>query len=425
MENMNAFENAMLQLDKAASIASTDTNTLEFLKHPQRIHEIAIPVKMDDGSLRNFRGYRVQHNNARGPYKGGIRFHPQVNISEVKALSFWMTLKTAVVDIPLGGAKGGIELDPKELSLRELEELSRGYVEGLFLELGPKVDIPAPDVNTNSQIMGWMMDQYSHMVGYTTTASFTGKPLEIGGLKGREEATGRGGFIILEQLREKLGRKAKDMRIVISGFGNVGYFFAKIAHEAGYHIVGIADSKGAIVALNGKRIDPDVVLQGKKERKSIDGLYCEGSVCDSENFKAISNEELLEMDCDVFVPAALENQIRGDNVENIKADIILELANGPVSKEADEILFKKGVTIIPDILANAGGVTLSYVEWLQNIQNMTWGEVKANDYLKDVMQSAFISVIEKQEQYKTDMRTASFILAIERIESAMKGRGWL
>lgn len=422
---MNPFKNAMEQLHGAAEIIGTDKNTLALLEMPQRIHEIAIPVRLDDGKVKNFRGYRVQYNNARGPYKGGIRFHPDVDIDEVKALSFWMAIKCAVVGLPYGGAKGGVEVNPKELSERELQELSRGYVRGMYLEIGPKIDIPAPDVYTNEQIMGWMMDQYSLLQGYTSPGSFTGKPVEVGGITARASATARGGFILLERIAEKLNKKPEDLNVAVQGFGNAGYTFACLAYDAGYKIVGLSDSRGAILAKNGKGMNPYAVMERKQAKGLIDGMYCEGSVCDSENFAAGTNEDLITMDCDVLVPAAIENQITRENAENIQAELIIELANGPTTPKADKILFEKNVTIVPDVLANAGGVTVSYFEWLQNMQNTVWSESETNRKLSEIMIAAYEDVCEKAGERKTDYRKASFILAIERIEKAMKGRGWV
>ncbi len=415
----------MKQLEKAAKVLALDENALELLKQPQRVHEVAIPVKMDSGKIKNFRGYRVQYNNARGPYKGGIRFHPQVDLSEVSALAFWMTLKCAVVGIPFGGAKGGIEVNPKELSPREIEELSRGYVRALFLELGPKIDISGPDMYTNPQIMGWMMDEYSRMRGYTSPASFTGKPVETGGIVGRDTATADGGLIALEKVRGILGKNASDIRVAIQGFGNAGFNFARVAHNAGYNIVAVSDSKGGIRAKNGAFIDPDVVMENKKEKGLIDGMYCVGSVCDTENYEAISNDALLETECDILVPAALGNQITKENADRVQAKVVFELANGPTTPEADDILFKKGTIVIPDILANAGGVTVSYFEWLQNLQNDQWSREEVHKRLVSIMSAAFEAVWETKMKYNTDMRTGAFILAIERIVSAMRGRGWL
>lgn len=419
------FENALKQLDNVTKIVDVSADALELLQKPQRVHEVAIPVRMDNGKMKSFRGYRVQYSNARGPYKGGIRFHPDVNIDEVKALSFWMTIKCALMGIPYGGAKGGVEVNPKDLSQRELQELSRGYVRGLYLEIGPKIDIPAPDVYTNEQVMGWMMDQYSLLQGYTSLGAFTGKPVEIGGISARSTATGRGGFILLDKIIKEKKKKPKDVRIAIQGFGNAGYVFAKLAHDAGYKIVGLSDSRGAIIAKNGKNMDPHAVLERKMKKGLIDGMYCKGSVCDEENFSAASNEELLEMDCDVLVPAAIEDQITESNAKNIKASIVVELANGPTTPYADEILFKKNICVVPDVLANAGGVTVSYFEWLQNTQNTVWSEEETNQKLVDIMIDSYKNMKKISKKYSIDYRTASFVLAVERVEDAMKNRGWI
>ena len=418
----NPFENAMQQLKNSADVVGVGDDVLELLQKPQRIHEVAIPVKMDNGKIKTFRGYRVQYSNARGPYKGGIRFHPAVDIDEVKALSFWMAIKCAVVDIPYGGAKGGVEVNPKELSDRELQELSRGYVRGLYLEIGPKIDIPAPDVYTNPQIMGWMMDQYSLLKGYTVPGSFTGKPVEIGGITARNTATARGGFTLLNEIIKQQNKKSKEVSIAIQGFGNAGHVFAQLAFDAGYTIVGVSDSRGAIISKNGKGINPYEVLKLKQEKGKI---YCDKSVCDSDEYEEVTNEELLVMDCDVLVPAAIENQITKENAGDIKANTIIELANGPTTPEADKILFDKDVTVVPDVLANAGGVTVSYFEWLQNIQNTTWSESETNEKLAEIMIKSFDAVKQTAQEHKIDYRTAAFILALKRITEAMESRGWV
>lgn len=420
-----AFDNAMEQLENASKIVAVSDNAMELLKRPQRVHEVALPVRMDNGKIKNFRGYRVQYSNARGPYKGGIRFHPDVDIDEIKALSFWMTIKCALVCLPYGGAKGGVEVDPRELSERELRALSRAYVRALYLEIGPKIDIPAPDVYTNEQIMGWMMDQYSMLQGYTSPGSFTGKPVEIGGIAARATATGRGGFILLEKIAKELGKKPKELRIAVQGFGNAGYTFSHLAHQAGYNIVGLSDSRGAIIAKNGKGLDPEAVMDRKKEKGLIDGMYCKGSICDDVNFVGGTNEELLEMDCDVLVPAAIENQITKKNAKKIKAKIIIELANGPTTPDADAILFERKVTVVPDVLANSGGVIVSYFEWLQNIQNTMWHEDDANKRLAEIMIKAYDEMKEVAKDHSVDYRKAAFTLAIDRIEKAMKNRGWI
>jgi glutamate dehydrogenase/leucine dehydrogenase len=421
---MNAFDHAMTQLQSAAQTLNLEENVAALLMHPQKIHEVTIPVKNADGVLATYRGYRVQYNNARGPYKGGIRFHPQVDVDEVKALSFWMAIKCAVVDIPYGGGKGGVEVDPQKLTEAELEQLARGYVRGLFAEIGPYQDIPAPDVNTMPQIMGWMMDEYSQLVGRTEPAAFTGKPVAAGGIAERDQATGKGGLILLEHLREKLGKKPQEMRVAVQGFGNVGASFAFLAHDAGYRIVGLSDSVGAIVATGDKAIDPYAV-QEKIKKGIVKKVHCYGDVCDHTNYKEVSNAELLTMDCDVLVPAALENQITAENARDIQASIIIELANGPTTPEADQILTERDVIIVPDVLANAGGVVVSYFEWLQNI-NHTLHEAGMHDKnLTRIMVDAYDAVAKRQQKYAVPMRTAAFILAIERIAAAMKDRGWV
>ncbi|MCK4635462.1 MAG: Glu/Leu/Phe/Val dehydrogenase [Candidatus Moranbacteria bacterium] len=418
----NPFENAMTQLKKAVKIIDLDESVFVLLRQPQQIHEVSIPVKMDNSSLKTFRGYRVQYNNARGPYKGGIRFHPQVDIEEVKALSFWMAIKCAVVNLPYGGGKGGVEVNPQELSESELEKLARGYVEKMYRQLGPDRDIPAPDVYTNPKIMGWMMDEYSQLAGKVAKGSFTGKAVEIGGIKARESATAKGGFILLEKMREDLGKNASEMKVAIQGFGNAGYIFANFAYEAGYQIVGISDSRGAVLSKNSELINPQELFDYKRKKGSIEN-FCEDYK--DKNFIAGSNEDLLTMECDILVPAAIENQITEDNADGVKAEIILELANGPVTPEADDILSKKNITVVPDVLANAGGVTVSYFEWVQNLQNFVWSDEENDERLRSIMIGAYDDVLVCAEKYETNYREACFVLAVERIGEAMKGRGWV
>lgn len=414
----NVFKNAMEQLENSLEFLDVDQGIVKLLKQPQRVLEFSLPVKMDDGSLKVFTGYRVQYNNARGPFKGGIRFHPGVNLNEVKALSFWMAIKTAVVGIPLGGGKGGVIVDPKKLSQGELERLSRAYMRVLADFVGPKKDIPAPDVNTNAQIMAWMLDEYENIKGKKEPAVITGKPLDLGGSKGRTAATGLGGFFAFQELAAKLKLKPDKTRVAIQGFGNVGFYIAKFLHEAGYKIVAVSDSKGGIYAKNGKAMDPEHLLGTKKSHGFAAGCYCRGSVCDCDNFTAISNDKLLELPVDVLVPAALENVITSKNAGRIKADIILELANGAVSPEADKKLFKKGKIVVPDVLANAGGVTVSYFEAVQNIQNYYWEEEEVNEKLKKIMIKSFTEVWDLARELKVDMRTAAFMLAVRRLVQA-------
>lgn len=396
-------------------------DVLEILSHPERVIEVAVPVKMDDGSLKVFDGYRVQYNSARGPYKGGIRYHPQIDINEVKALAFWMAIKCAVVDIPFGGSKGGITVDPKKLSEGELERLTRSFTRVIAQFIGPKVDVPAPDVNTNPKIMDWIVDEYSKFTGKSAPAVVTGKSLENGGSLGRTAATGQGGFYALRETAKKLKLKPGETTVAIQGFGNVGYHMAKLVHQAGYKVIAVSDSHGAIFDKRGLGMDPDNIMKTKKERGLIGGCYCVGSVCDCENYTEISNEELLEIKTDVLIPAALENVITEKKVGKIKAKVILELANGPTTLEADEILFKKGITVVPDVLANAGGVTVSYFEWLQNLQNYTWTEQMVLEKLEPIMVNSFAAVWQAKEKYNVDLRTAAYTVALERLAAAIHG----
>ena len=420
MAELNPFLNALEQLDKALSFLKLSESQILRLKHPEKVISVYFQVKMDDGRQEIFHGYRVQYNSARGPYKGGIRFHPQVDMDEVKALAFWMSIKCAVVNIPLGGAKGGIEVDPKKLSKGELERLSRGYSQAIANDIGPTIDVPAPDVNTTPEIMNWMVDEYiriknkelriknakekSRLLG-----TFTGKPVNKGGSLGRTEATGRGGFYVLEALLKKIkitGRYGKQLTVAIQGFGNVGFYMAKFLSEAGYRVVALSDSRGGIAVANIEKdsFDPVKVLASKKEKGIL------------SNFgKNISNEDLLELPVDILVPAALENQITGENVAKIKAKVILEMANGPTTPEADEILFRNKVVVVPDVLANSGGVTVSYYEWLQNLENKKWSENEVNRKLKNKITAALSGVYDESVRRSTDMRTAAFILAIRRI----------
>ncbi|MFH1236176.1 MAG: Glu/Leu/Phe/Val dehydrogenase [Parcubacteria group bacterium] len=419
---VSPFRSAIEQFEKALKYITVGSDIVEQLKMPMRLAEVAIPVEMDDGSTKVFLGYRVQHNNARGPFKGGVRYHPQVDLDEVKALAFWMTIKCAVVDVPFGGGKGGVQVDPKLLSEGELERLSRGWVQKMFPILGPDVDVPAPDVYTNPKIMGWMVNEYSKLAGRDTPAAFTGKPLDQGGLDGREDSTAQGGVFVIQELVKKLGLVPEKTRVAVQGFGNVGYFTAKLLHDAGFQIIALSDSQGGILAINGKTMDPEAVMHSKREKGMIDGIYCVGSVCDYENFRRISNEELLTADCDVVIPAALENQITATNAHLIRAKLIVELANGPTTPKADSILYGRGVTIVPDVVANAGGVAGSYFEWVQNREGSRWKNHEVIAKLEPLMREGFDTVWAKAREYDVDLRTAAYILAIERISEAMRTR---
>ncbi len=421
---MNPFDNALKQLQKAADLMKLDKEILEILKKPKNVLEEKIKVEMDDGSTKEFEAYRVQYNDARGPFKGGIRFHPEADLNEVKALALLMTMKTATVGIPLGGGKGGVKVDPTKLSFTELERLTRAYVQAFKDDIGPEKDIPAPDLYTNPQIMAWIMDEFSRIKGYNVPGVVTGKPVEVFGSEGRDTATGQGGFYILERLVEKLEIKPEKTTVAIQGFGNVGYNMAESVSKAGFKLVAVSDSKGGIYDLQGKGMDPKNIMEAKKERGFISGCYCKGSVCDCENYKSITNEELLELPVDILIPAAMENQITKGNASDIKAKIIIELANGPTTSEADEILAKKDILVVPDILANAGGVTVSYFEWLQNVSNFYWEESEVFERLRKIMSRSFFDVWNKKELYKTDMRTAAYTLALERLANTIKLRNY-
>jgi glutamate dehydrogenase/leucine dehydrogenase len=424
--NINPFETAMSQLAKAAKLFPKKDATLllTLLSQPQRILNVTIPVTMDDGTVKIFQGYRVQFNNARGPYKGGIRYHPQVSLDEVKALSFWMTMKCAVADLPLGGSKGGIIVDPKLLSAGELERLSRGYLRAIADCIGPDKDVPAPDVNTNGVIMGWMTDELFEVNKAKTKkekqylrATFTGKALKDGGSEGREEATGLGGLYVLQTIlkHHKLG--GKKLTAAVQGFGNVGYNVAKFLIDAGIKVVAVSDSKGGILVPDG--VNPALTLDCKKKHGYLAGCYCSGSVCDLKKGKPITNAELLELPVDILVPSALENVITSQNASKIKAKVVLEMANGPTAPEADAILYMRGIPVIPDVLSNSGGVSVSCFEWEQNLKGQHWTKKAVNTKLKAKMEKEATNVWLASKKYKTDLRTAAFFVALTRILKAV------
>ncbi len=404
----NPFQNALSQLERANKVKQFSPEFLSRLHQPNREIRIAIPVTMDDDSLKIFEGYRVQYNNARGPYKGGIRYHQDTEINEVKALAFWMALKCAVANIPMGGGKGGITVDPKQLSKGELERLSRGWVKLMAPVIGPQADVPAPDVNTTGEIMAWMVDEYKNISGDTTNATFTGKPIEVGGSEGRGPATGLGGFYTFKVMQEKLGLPS-ECTVAIQGFGNVGGNAAEILAKDGHKIIALSDSKGAIIKEDG--IDVQTLNEYKKINGKIEGFA--GS-------RTITNEELLVTACDVLIPAALENQITEKNANDIKAKLVMELANGPTTPEADDILFSRDIPVIPDILANAGGVTVSTFEWEQNLKGEHWSEADVFAKLKVIMDTETNNIYQKSLDLHTDIRRAAFIVALERIEAATK-----
>ncbi|MCH5373980.1 MAG: Glu/Leu/Phe/Val dehydrogenase, partial [Planctomycetes bacterium] len=358
----DVFHDAIKRLDAAFEHSSIDEEALQKLKHPRQVLEVSIPVRMDDGSLRIFTGYRVRHDDTRGPTKGGLRYHPDVDLSEVKALAFWMTFKCAVVGLPYGGAKGGVTVNPKELTRMELERLSRGFIAQIADFIGPERDVPAPDVYTNAMIMGWMMDEYSKITRRRTPSVITGKPIQLGGSQGRDDATGRGAYYCIKELEKKRGWEPEEITVAVQGFGNAGQHVAQLLHADGYRVVAVSDSRGGIYKEEG--FDVPSLIHHKNEMRTLAAVYCEGSVCEKVDADTITNEDLLELDVDMLIPAALENQITSDNAKKIKAKVIVEVANGPISSDGDEILKKNdGVLIIPDILANAGGVTVSYFEW--------------------------------------------------------------
>jgi len=488
----NPFKSAMFQLRKAERQMTEDggrkteiQNKIKLLEQPQRIINITIPVQTDNGQWKIFQGYRVQYNNFLGPYKGGIRFHPQVSLDEMKALSFWMAMKCAVADLPLGGGKGGIIVDPKTLSEGELERLSRGYVRAIADCIGPDKDVPAPDVNTNGIIMGWMVDEFialhknqyralvanenldassvanasspstpslraseaaQNFVGsrrdpyHVLRSTFTGKLIKDGGSQGREEATGLGGLYVLiallsKQKAEGRGQKSEltvagrqiashattafdvtsqpRLTAAVQGFGNVGYNIAKFLHEAGFKVVAVSDSKGGVYVPDG--INPELTLNCKKKTGMLAGCYCSGSVCDMKKGKYITNEDLFTLPVDIIVPSALENVITNENAKKIQAKIVLEMANGPTTPEADEILFQRGITVIPDILSNSGGVTVSAFEWEQNKKGEHWTKEDVNKKLKKKMEDAVDAIWDVSTKLDIDLRTAAFVVALERI----------
>jgi glutamate dehydrogenase (NAD(P)+) len=409
---INAWEVAQHQFDLAAEMLNLDPGLRRVLREPRRELTVHFPVHMDDGNVQVFTGYRVQHNLGRGPAKGGIRYHQDVTLDEVKALAMWMTWKCAVVGIPYGGGKGGVIVDPKKLSLKELEGLSRRYFTEISVLIGPERDIPAPDVNTTPQIMSWFMDTYSMHVGYTVPGVVTGKPISLGGSEGRNEATARGCVFTVVKAAEHLGMNLKTSTVAVQGYGNAGSIAAQLMAAEGSRVVAVSDSTGGIRNMAG--LDPDRVLAWKKEHGTVQGFP------GAEN---ISNAELLETDCDVLIPAAYENQITARNAANIKAKIVAEAANGPTTPEADEILHQRGVFMIPDILCNAGGVTVSYFEWVQDLNRDHWTETEVNAKLKVIMDKAFAEVLAQSEKNNVNMRTGAYLNAVQRVADATAMRG--
>jgi glutamate dehydrogenase (NAD(P)+) len=412
-EKINPFEVALQQLEEASKILNLEKGMLEILSNPKRILTVSIPTRMDDGSIKVFTGYRSQHNDARGPHKGGIRYHPDVTLDEVKALSMWMTWKCAIANIPYGGGKGGIICNPKQMSENELERMTRRFAYLIADIIGPYRDIPAPDVYTGGKEMAWIMDTYSALKGnYVQPEVITGKPIAIGGSLGRNEATGRGLAYTVREAAKKMEIDMKQATFVVQGFGNAGQFSSKLVEEQGAKMIAASDSQGSIIKTDG--ISVDALMKFKRETGSIVGF---------EDAKSITNDELLETECTILIPAALENQITKNNADKIKTQIIAEAANGPTTPEADEILFKKDILVIPDVLANGGGVTVSYFEWLQNLRRDYWTEEEVNKRLDINITKSFYDVYDIHTKYKVDMRKAATLLAVKRVVEAINIRG--
>lgn len=411
----NPYDNVLKVVQDAADILGYDTSDIEAIKYPERELKVSIPVRMDDGTTRVFQGYRVQHSTSRGPAKGGVRFHPAVDLDEVKALAAWMTFKCAVVNIPYGGGKGGVVCDPNALSENEIRAITRRFTAAIFPLIGPDQDIPAPDVGTNAKVMGWMMDTYSMMKGHCVHGVVTGKPIELGGALGRNEATGRGVMFTTKNILRKLDIDPVGATVAVQGMGNVGSITSKLLHQEGMKVVAVSDVSGGIYNPEGLNI-PAILEYLSEDRKNLLSGY------EEEGMKRISNEELLELEVQVLVPAALENQINGDNADKIKASIIVEAANGPTTSEADDILNKKGILVVPDILANAGGVVVSYFEWVQNIQSVSWTEEEVNAKLKNIMDPAFEAVYSISKNQNTTLRTGAYLIAVKRVTEAKKAR---
>lgn len=411
-ENLNLFTSTQVVIKEALDKLGYDEGMYELLKEPMRMTEVRIPIKMDDGKVKVFTGFRGQHNDAVGPTKGGVRFHPDVTLDEVRALSMWMTLKAGIVDLPYGGGKGGIICDPREMSMDELERLSRGYVRALSQVMGPTKDIPAPDVFTNSQIMAWMMDEYSRIDEFNSPGFITGKPIVLGGSQGRDRATAEGVTIIINEAAKRRGIDMKGARIVIQGFGNAGSFLSKFLHDAGAKVIGISDAYGALHDPDG--LDIDYLLDRRDSFGTVTTLF--------EN--TLTNQELLELDCDILVPAAIENQITEHNAHKIKASIVVEAANGPTTSEATKILSDRGILLVPDVLASAGGVTVSYFEWVQNNMGYYWTEEEVREKMTLKMVTAFENVYSQSTTRGIDMRLAAYMIGIRKTAEASRFRGW-
>lgn len=412
-ESLNLLTSTQTVIKEALEKLGYQEAMYELLKEPLRVLTVRIPVRMDNGEVKVFTGYRAQHNDAVGPTKGGIRFHPEVTEDEVKALSIWMSLKAGIVDLPYGGGKGGIICDPREMSFRELERLSRGYVRAVSQLVGPSKDIPAPDVFTNSQIMAWMMDEYSRIREFDSPGFITGKPIALGGSHGRETATAKGVTICIREALKRRGIQLEGARVVVQGFGNAGSYLSKFMHDMGAKVVGISDAYGALYDPNG--LDIDYLLDRRDSFGTVTKLFT----------NTISNKELLELECDILVPAAIENQITAANAHNIKASIVVEAANGPTTLEATKVLTERGILLVPDVLASAGGVTVSYFEWVQNNQGYYWSEEEVEEKLEKVMVKSFDAVYSTAQTRRVDMRLSAYMVGVRKMAEASRFRGWV
>jgi len=421
MNELNVFEDAVARVGRIGTACGVAPELIDALRQPETVLIADLPVRMDNGSTRHFVGIRCRYNDVLGPTKGGIRFHPKVSLEEVKALALWMSIKCAVVGIPFGGAKGGVIVDPKELSRLELERLSRAYMRAMADFVGPMIDIPAPDVYTNERIMGWMADEYATIKRAKTPAVITGKPIALGGSLGREEATGRGAFIAIQELAKRKGLEPTQTRVALQGFGNAGYHVARLLDEAGYRIVAVSDSKGGIYSESG--FDIESLHQNKQNTRKLQGVYCEGTVCELVDHQAISNEELLELDVDLLIPAALEGVIHAKNADRIQAPLIAEVANGPILGEVDHRLVEREVFVLPDVLTNAGGVIVSYFEWVQNRQGYAWTLDEVRARLHETLVRAFDEIWKIHEAEGGSFRDAAYALALRRIAAGIEAQG--
>ena len=421
MASPTVFEDAVARVERIGAAAGVAPEVVDALRQPKALLSADLPVRMDDGSTRHFPAYRCRYNDALGPTKGGIRFHPRVTIEEVQALALWMTIKCAVVGLPYGGGKGGVIVDPKQLSRLELERLSRAYMRAMADFVGPDVDVPAPDVYTNARIMGWMADEYETIKRVKAPAVITGKPILLGGSLGRDEATGRGAFIVIQEYAKRVGLEPSQTRVAVQGLGNAGFHVARLLQQAGYRIVAVSDSKGGIHSEDG--FDVESLYQHKQETRKLQGVYCEGSLCELVEHQKISNEELLELDVELLVPAALEGVINAANVERIRAPVIAEVANGPIEGSVDAAIRDKDITVLPDVLTNAGGVTVSYFEWVQNRQGYAWNLEDVRDRLEQMMSRAFTAIWDIHIEESVSVREAAYTVALRRIAEAIEAQG--